>query len=82
MTSRSAQIIKKIPITTYIPIYFLDIEIRNEERNGFEIAQKIHKHDPDDINDPVAKICNNCYNKAAKDELDLVNDFHKIIFIF
>ena len=29
-TSRSEQLLNKIPLTTQIPIYFLDIEIKNE----------------------------------------------------
>lgn len=48
-TSRCAQIIEKIPLTTYLPIYFLDIEIKNERQKGLEVAQEIRKYDPDGI---------------------------------
>lgn len=47
VTSRGEEIIQKIPHTTLIPIYFLDIEIKSEEKKGLEIAQEIRKHDPD-----------------------------------
>lgn len=46
VTSRQQDIIKRIPLTTYLPIYFLDIEIKNEERKGLEVAQEIRKFDP------------------------------------
>src|SRR5699024_9661181 len=49
VTSRSTQIIEKIPLTTYIPIYFLDIEIKNEERKGLQVAQEIRKYDTEGI---------------------------------
>jgi len=49
VTSKSTQIIGKIPLTTYIPIYFLDIEIKNEERRGLQVAQEIRKYDPEGI---------------------------------
>ena len=49
VASRSADIIDKISLTTYIPIYFLDIEIKNEERKGFQVAQEIRKYDPQGI---------------------------------
>ncbi|GGP10986.1 response regulator transcription factor [Oceanobacillus neutriphilus] len=49
VTSKSTQIIKKIPLTTYTPIYFLDIEIKNEERKGLQVAQEIRKYDRDGI---------------------------------
>lgn len=49
VTSRGSQIIDKIPLTTYIPIYFLDIEIKNEERKGLQVAQEIRKHDSEGI---------------------------------
>lgn len=45
VTSKSADIIEKIPLTAYIPIYFLDIEIRSEERRGLQVAQEIRKYD-------------------------------------
>lgn len=45
VTSRQRDVIEKIPLTTYIPIYFLDIEIKNEERKGLEVAQEIRKFD-------------------------------------
>ncbi|MFD2131196.1 LytR/AlgR family response regulator transcription factor [Pseudogracilibacillus auburnensis] len=44
-TSKSERIIEQIPFTTRIPIYFLDIEIKNEERKGLEVAQQIRKYD-------------------------------------
>lgn len=49
ITSKSTKIIEKIPLTTYIPIYFLDIEIKNEERKGLQVAQEIRKYDPEGI---------------------------------
>lgn len=49
VTSRSTQIIKKIPLTTYIPIYFLDIEIKGEEHKGLQVAQEIRKYDTEGI---------------------------------
>ena len=48
VTSRSDEI-AKIAHCTYIPIYFLDIEIKNEERKGLEVAQAIRKVDPHGI---------------------------------
>lgn len=45
VTNRSTDLIEKIPSTTYIPIYFLDIEIKDEERKGLEVAQEIRKFD-------------------------------------
>ncbi|MFS0646940.1 response regulator transcription factor [Siminovitchia sp. 179-K 8D1 HS] len=45
VTSKSADIIKKMPLTTYVPIYFLDIEIKSEERKGLQVAQEIRKYD-------------------------------------
>lgn len=44
-TSKSRDIINKIGQTTYIPIYFLDIEIKNEEKKGLQVAQEIRKYD-------------------------------------
>lgn len=44
-TSKSTDIIEKIPLTINTPIYFLDIEIKNEEKRGLEVAQEIRKHD-------------------------------------
>src|SRR5690625_2439746 len=49
VTSRSTQIIEKISLTTYIPIYFLDIEIKMEERKGLQVAQEIRKYDSEGI---------------------------------
>lgn len=49
VTSKSANILKKIPLTTYVPIYFLDIEIKNEERKGLQVAQEIRKSDSEGI---------------------------------
>ena|SRR5699024_3426047 len=48
-TSRSAQILHNIPLTSYIPIYFLDIEIKNEERKGLQVAREIRKYDSEGI---------------------------------
>lgn len=44
-TSRYEEILSKISQCTYTPIYFLDIEIKNEERKGLEVAQEIRKLD-------------------------------------
>jgi|SRR5690625_834233 len=49
VTSKSTDLIEKIPSTTYVPIYFLDIEIRDEERKGLEVAQEIRKYDQQGI---------------------------------
>lgn len=44
-TSKSENIIDKIPQTKYVPIYFLDIEIKREGRKGLEVAKEIRKYD-------------------------------------
>ncbi|MGG2093361.1 response regulator transcription factor [Bacillus sp. S13(2024)] len=49
VTSKSEHIIEKIPLTTYVPIYFLDIEIKSEERKGLQVAQEIRKYDAQGI---------------------------------
>jgi len=49
VTSKKKRIIEKIPLTTYLPIYFLDIEIKGEERKGLQVAQEIRKYDPEGI---------------------------------
>ncbi|MGX7108653.1 response regulator transcription factor [Facklamia miroungae] len=49
VTSKSTDIINKIPMTTYIPIYFLDIEIKGELRKGLNVAQEIRKYDKEGI---------------------------------
>lgn len=49
VTSRGTQIIEKIPLATYIPIYFLDIEIKSEKRKGLQVAREIRKYDPEGI---------------------------------
>jgi two-component system, LytTR family, response regulator AgrA len=49
VTSKSERIIEKIPFTTHVPIYFLDIEIKHEERKGLQVAQDIRKYDPQGI---------------------------------
>jgi|SRR5690625_1946133 len=49
VTSKGEQVIHKIPLSTYIPIYFLDIEIKREEQKGLQVAQEIRKYDPDGI---------------------------------
>ena len=48
-TSKSQEILSKIAHCTYIPIYFLDIEIKNEERKGLDVAQEIRKIDSQGI---------------------------------
>ena len=48
-TSRSEQLLKKIPLTSRIPIYFLDIEIKNEDHKGLLVAQEIRKIDTNGI---------------------------------
>ncbi|EJQ95890.1 response regulator transcription factor [Bacillus cereus] len=45
VTSKSETIIKNISRATYVPIYFLDIEIKREERKGLQVAQEIRKYD-------------------------------------
>lgn len=49
VTSRAENIIEKIPHTKYVPLYFLDIEIRSEERKGLELAQMIRQEDQEGI---------------------------------
>lgn len=49
VTSREQNIIEQIPTTTYIPIYFLDIEIKSEEQKGFEVARRIREYDAEGI---------------------------------
>src|SRR5690625_3495230 len=49
VTSKSAHIIEKIPTTSCVPIYFLDIEIKSEERKGLQVAQEIRKYDTQGI---------------------------------
>lgn len=49
VTSNATNIIEKIPMTTYVPIYFLDIEIKNEQRKGLQVAQEIRKYDTEGI---------------------------------
>lgn len=46
VSSKPHEIISKIAHCTNIPIYFLDIEIKSEERKGFDVAQEIRKIDP------------------------------------
>lgn len=49
VTSKSECIIEKLSHTTYVPIYFLDIEIKGEERKGLQVAQSIRKYDTQGI---------------------------------
>ncbi|MBE7122765.1 LytR/AlgR family response regulator transcription factor [Bacillus cereus] len=49
VTSKSENIIKNIPRAIYVPIYFLDIEIKGEERKGLQVAQEIRKYDTQGI---------------------------------
>lgn len=49
VTSRSADIIEKISHTTYVPIYFLDIEINDEKRKGLQVAKEIRAYDSQGI---------------------------------
>lgn len=44
-TSKAIEILSKIPLCTSVPIYFLDIEIKHEERKGLEVAKEIRKLD-------------------------------------
>lgn len=48
-TSRAEEILSKIALCTYTPIYFLDIEIKQETRKGLDVAREIRKIDPDGI---------------------------------
>ncbi len=49
VTAKRERLIEKSSQTAYIPIYFLDIEIKNEEYKGFEVAQEIRKYDTNGI---------------------------------
>lgn len=49
VTSKEERIISSIPLTTKIPIYFLDIEIKKAGRKGLEVAQHIRTYDQQGI---------------------------------
>ncbi|MBM7698781.1 LytR/AlgR family response regulator transcription factor [Kurthia huakuii] len=49
VTSKPNEILEQIAQCTYIPIYFLDIEIKNELRKGLDVAQEIRNLDPHGI---------------------------------
>jgi len=48
-TSRENELIDKIKESTLIPIYFLDLEIKGEEKKGLEVAREIRKYDSEGI---------------------------------
>lgn len=48
-TSRADEIVSKIACCTYTPIYFLDIEIKQETRKGLEVARELRTIDPEGI---------------------------------
>lgn len=48
-TSKYEEIIEKIPFCKEKPIYFLDIEIKEEEKKGLDVAKEIRKVDPHGI---------------------------------
>ena len=48
-TSRADEILSKIALCTFTPIYFLDIEIKQDTRKGLEVARQIRKIDPHGI---------------------------------
>lgn len=45
VTGKAKTILDKMSHATYIPIYFLDIQIKNEERQGLQVAKEIRKYD-------------------------------------
>lgn len=49
VTGRSEEILNQLHLAVRIPIYFLDIELKGEERKGLEVAQEIRKHDADGL---------------------------------
>lgn len=49
VTSRCEDIVQKIHEATFIPIYFLDIEINAEQHKGFELAKRIRQYDEEGI---------------------------------
>ena len=49
VTSKSENIIHNVSRTKYVPIYFLDIEIKREEWKGLQVAQEIRKYDTQGI---------------------------------
>lgn len=49
VTSKKERIIEAIPLTSKVPIYFLDIEIKDESRKGLSVAQDIRTYDPHGI---------------------------------
>ncbi len=48
-TSKANEILAKIPHCKYTPIYFLDIEIKQDERKGLDVAKEIRKIDTQGI---------------------------------
>ena len=48
-TSKYEEIIEKIPFCKEKAIYFLDIEIKEEEKKGLDVAKEIRKVDPNGI---------------------------------
>ncbi len=49
VTSRSAELLEWVPTAVRIPIYFLDIELKGENRKGLEIAQEIRRQDTEGL---------------------------------
>ncbi|GKV67500.1 MULTISPECIES: response regulator transcription factor [Sporosarcina] len=49
VTARSEDILGQLHLSARIPIYFLDIELKGEERKGLETAQEIRRLDPDGV---------------------------------
>lgn len=48
-TSRAEEILSKIALCSHTPIYFLDIEIKQDTRKGLEVAREIRNIDPEGI---------------------------------
>lgn len=48
-TSKADEILTHIPHCSYTPIYFLDIEIKQDTRKGLDVAREIRKRDSQGI---------------------------------
>lgn len=49
VTSKADEILTHIPHCSYTPIYFLDIEIKQDTRKGLDVAREIRKRDSQGI---------------------------------
>lgn len=47
VTGRGEELLNQLHLSARVPIYFLDIELKGEERKGLTVAQDIRKVDPE-----------------------------------